>query len=83
MSADDYKHWLVRRSTIRGLWMVGIVILAIVTLADFLVHGHPHFGIDGIFGFYSFYGLASCAAMVVGAKGLGYLLKRKDTYYDD
>mgnify|MGYP006180859751 CR=1 FL=1 len=24
----------------------------------------------------------TCAVMVVGAKGLSYILKRKDTYYD-
>lgn len=83
MSADEYKHWLVRRSTIRGLWMAGIVLLAVVTLADVFVHGHPHFEFDGYFGFYSFYGLVTCAIMVVAAKGLGLFLKRKDTYYDD
>jgi hypothetical protein len=48
-----------------------------------VVHGHSYFWIDGTFGFYSWYGLLTCAAMVLFAKGLGVFLKRDDTYYDD
>jgi hypothetical protein len=42
-----------------------------------------HFGIDGSFGFNAWYGFATCVAMVLIAKLLGFLLKRPDTYYDD
>jgi hypothetical protein len=76
-------HWLVRPSTIRRLWWWGCGFLAVLTLADVVVHGHPHFWIDGTFGFYSWYGLLTCAAMVLFAKGLAVFLKRDDTYYDD
>jgi hypothetical protein len=75
-------HWLRRPETIRKLWIWGIGLLAILVLMDFFIHPHPHFGLDGTFGFNSWYGFATCVAMVVGAKGLGILLKRKDTYYD-
>ena len=80
---DSQLHWLVRRKTIRLLWWVGSIILALLALSDLFVHGHPEFGIDGTFGFYSWYGLLTCLAMVIVAKGLGVFLKRKDTYYDD
>ena len=76
-------HWLVRPSTIRKLWIWGIVLLAAIALLDVVLTPHPHFGIDGTFGFYSWYGFITCVAMVVGAKVLGIFLKRKDTYYDD
>ncbi|MGN7612846.1 hypothetical protein ACQZV8_12260 [Magnetococcales bacterium HHB-1] len=79
---EQDKHWLVRQKTIKGLWVGFIVILSGLALADLIIHGHPHFGIDGIFGFYSWYGLITCAAMVAFAKGLGMILKRKDDYYD-
>lgn len=79
----EQLHWLVRPTTIRLLWRWGLVVLAGLTLLDLVVHGHPAFGIDGTFGFYSWYGFATCAAMIIGAKGLGFFLKRKDTYYDD
>jgi len=82
MNAPEDKHWLVRPKTIRGLWIGSIIMLAIFTLMDLLLTPHPYFGIDGTFGFFSWYGFATCAAMVVGAKALGVFLKRKDTYYD-
>ena len=75
--------WLVRPSTIRLLWRCGLVILALLTLGDIFIYGHAHFGIEGSFGFYSWYGLVTCIAMVFCVKGLGLFLERKDTYYDD
>lgn len=78
------KHWLVRPQTIRLLSVGGIVLLIAVTLLDFtLAHPHAYFGIDGSFGFYSWFGLVSCALMVLSAKLLGFILKRPDTHYDD
>lgn len=76
-------HWLVRPATIRLLWRGGLAFLAVLTLADLLLTPHPYFGIDGSFGFYSWYGLATCAAMVFFAKGLSFFLKRDDAYYGD
>ena len=78
---DD--HWLVRPSTIRLLWIVFIVVLALTVLADFFVDHHGKFGIDGTIGFYAWYGFLSCVVLVFGAKALGVFLKRKDTYYDN
>ena len=80
--AGEPVHWLVRPRTIRGLWVGFGLILAALVLGDFLVHGHPGFGIDGAFGFYAWYGLGTCVAMVLFAKALGLVLKRPDTYYD-
>lgn len=82
MNDQQHLHWLVRETTIRRLWRWGIIGLAVLTAADLIVHGHPLFEIDGTFGFFSWYGFATCAAMVLFAKGLGVFLKRKDTYYD-
>lgn len=77
------QHWLARRSTIRMLSLVALAVLAVATALDAVVHGHPWFGIDGWFGFYSLYGFATCAIMVIFAKVLGWFVKRKDTYYDE
>ena len=75
-------HRLVRPSTVRGLWIGFAVVLAGLVLGDLLIHPHAGFGIDGSFGFYAWYGLGTCVAMVLFAKGLGILLKRGDDYYD-
>lgn len=75
--------WLTRASTIRGLWWAGCLVLVIVTLADLVVwRHHPVVPAAGTFGFYSWYGFATCAAMVFVAKALGALLKRGDGYYE-
>jgi uncharacterized membrane protein YhdT len=76
-------HWLVRPETVRLLWCGGIAILVLLVIADFFVHAHPSFQIDGTFGFYAWFGLVVCVGMVLFAKALGIFLKRKETYYDD
>ncbi len=87
MNDDKIKieelHWLVKPKTIRNLWRGGFAVLAVLVLGDLIVAPHPYFGIDGSFGFYAWYGFFTCAAMVIGAKGLSVFLKRNDTYYDD
>ncbi len=71
-------------ATIRKLWVGSLIVLALLVVADAFVEHHPHFGIDGSFGFHAWYGFVVCAAMVVVSKFVvGLLLKRKDTYYDD
>jgi len=77
-------HWLVRPKTIKGLWVGGIALLALVTWLGTTVHPHTKFGIEGTPTFYSWYGFVTCVGMVVFAKFvLGLVLTRKDTYYDD
>ena len=75
-------HWLVRPGTIRLLWMIFAVILVVTVTADMFIHHHAWFGLDGTFGFGAWFGFVSCIAMVVFAKALGAVLKRRDTYYD-
>lgn len=75
-------HWLMRPKTIRGLWVAFLAVLAATVAAGFVVDMHPHFAIEGWPAFFAIVGFLACAAMVIGAKFLGMLLKREDTYYD-
>ena len=75
-------HWLVRPRTIRLLWALFIVVLALTVLADLAIEHHPYFGVDGTIGFGAWYGFAGCVALVLVAKALGAVLKRPDSYYD-
>lgn len=79
---QDDDHWLVRPRTIRLLWIVSIVVLALLVLADAVVVHHPYFGVDGWFGFHAAYGFIACVALVVVSKAIGFILKRPDDYYD-
>ena len=82
MNDAPRKHWLVRPENIRKLWIGFIAVLALTVIAKEFVEFHPHFAFEGIFAFNAWYGFGACVAMVVAAKALGVLLKRKDTYYD-
>lgn len=76
------QHWLVRPGTIRLLWVIFLLVLAVSVLANLFTEVHAWFRIDGSFAFNAWYGFLSCIGMVLVAKLLGRLLHRKDSYYD-
>ncbi len=76
-------HWLVRPETIRKLWIGSAVILALTVLAQLVFPAKGKFIVDGWIAFPAIYGFLTCVAMVFGAKILGFVLKRKDDYYND
>ena len=82
MKPDVDDHWLARPTTIRLLWRIFAVVLALTVIAQVLVGIKGYFGVDGWFGFGALFGFLSCVAMVLVAKGLGYVLKRNEDYYD-
>ena len=77
------NHRLARPATIKALRNAAIAALAVLVLADLAVEHHPYFGIDGTFAFGAWFGLLSCAVIVVGVKLVGALLQRPDDYYDN
>lgn len=81
--AAQNAHWLVRPTTIRLLWRGSGVVLAGLVLSDLFIAREPHFGIDGLPGFSAAFGFLACVGLVLGAKGLGMLLKKPDDYYDE
>ena len=78
---DAEDHWLARPETVRRLRFAFLVVLAATVAADLFIDHHGIFGIDGTVGFYAWYGFLACVALVVGAGGLGAVLKRRDDYY--
>ena len=78
---ENDNHWLVRPRTIRLLWTVFIVVLALTVLAQLVIYVKGYFIVDGWFGFGAIYGFVSCLLMVLFAKALGTFLKRPDDYY--
>ena len=79
---DTGDHWLVRPRTIRRLWVGFAVVLALTVLAQAVVPIKSYFGIDDWPGFAAVFGFLSCVLMVLLAKLLGSVLKRRDDYYD-
>ena len=78
---DD--SWLSRPETVRWLWIVFGVVLALTLLAQLVFDSPGYFGVDGWFGFPAIFGFGCCVLMVFAAKALGVLIKRPDDYYDD
>ena len=74
--------WLVRPGTIRLLWVIFLLVLALTVLASLFTQVHARFRFDGSFAFYAWYGFLTCIGMVLVAKLLSRLLRRKDNYYD-
>ena len=82
------KHWLYRQENLPKLWIFQAVILILAVLPEFFITHKEHlpgtgFTLDTTFGFFAWYGFLTCTAMVVCAKALGFIIKRKDTYYDE
>lgn len=77
----ENDSWLVRPNSIRLLWRILWVVLALTVLAQLLIKVKGYFGVDGWMGFGAAFGFLSCLAMVLVAKFLGIFLKRKDDYY--
>lgn len=68
---------------IRRLWQVFVAVLAASVAAELFIEPHPHFAIERLFAFNALYGFLSCVALILVAKALGVLLKRRDDYYRD
>ncbi len=76
------QNWFYRKSSIRILWSIAIVILLLTILLELFATLHPHFKIEMLFGFHAVFGFVACIAMVLFAKLLGFLIKRQEDYYD-
>jgi hypothetical protein len=81
MEPREDDAWLARPSTIRLLWRVFAVVLAVSVAAQLLFMVKGYFTVDGWLGFGAVFGFLSCVAMVLFAKAMGWILKRDENYY--
>jgi len=83
MKPQPDDHWLSRPGTIRWLWLLFSIVLALTLLAQLVFGVKGYFGVDGWFGFGALFGFGSCVLLVIAAKLLGRVLKQpRDYYYD-
>jgi len=81
MESREDDAWLARPTTIRLLWRVFAVVLAVAVAAQLLFKVKGYFTVDGWLGFGAVFGFLSCVAMVLVAKVLGWILKRDENFY--
>lgn len=67
----------------RRAWAVFLAVLALTVIAEAFVAHEATFAIERVFGWSAAYGFLACGALILLAKGLGFLLKRRDDYYRD
>ena len=60
-----------------------ILLLAIILLAEKLMHPHAVFGIEGTPLFHAWFGFAACLSIIMISKILGLFLQRKKDYYKE
>ena len=76
------QNWFYRKSSIKKLYISALIILGVVLFVEYFIVLYPHFSIGKIFGFHAVFGFLSCVGLIIFAKLLGFLVKRKDDYYD-
>lgn len=78
---NKLSSWFYKRDSVKKLWIFGTAILSITLLSEVWIHLHAYFQIVDFFAFNALFGFLSCVLMVLFAKLLGYLIKRKEDYY--
>jgi hypothetical protein len=79
---DEKRYWLDDSRNVTRLVRGFYVVCALVVAFDVFVPKHGPFAIEHLFGFYAFYGLGACVALVLIAKALRKALMRPEDYYD-
>ncbi|MGD2185595.1 MAG: hypothetical protein PVI71_05680 [Desulfobacterales bacterium] len=67
------------RARVRIIFYISLLILLAV---EFFTPKHGHFPWEEAYGFYAVYGFVGCVSLIFIAKGLRWLVKRKEDYYD-
>lgn len=67
------------RAGVRKYFYIALLILLVI---EFFTPKHGHFPWEEAYGFYAVYGFIGCVSLIFIAKGLRWLVKRKEDYYD-
>jgi hypothetical protein len=75
--------WFDHPQNIRRLRHGFYAVLVLLVLPDFFIHKHTLFSsVEGWPGFYALFGFIACVAIILISKVLGFVLKRREDYYD-
>jgi hypothetical protein len=75
--------WFDHPQNIKRLKIGFYIVLVLLILPDFFMHKHILFSsVEGWPGFYGAFGFISCVVIILVSKLLGFVLKKKEDYYD-
>jgi membrane protein YdbS with pleckstrin-like domain len=78
----DQQHIFDKPENVRRLLWILYLACALLLAADLFIHRHAEHGWEPLWGFYALYGFVACVLLVLLAKQLRKLLKRREDYYD-
>ena len=77
------KDWFDNQKNVDKL-ILGIFGICLVLLGiDLFYEKHSQVFVEGLFGFYCFYGFVICFVIVLGGNILRRIVLRKENFYDD
>lgn len=79
---DDKTWFLDDPKNVKRLLWVFYAICAGLLITDLFFHRHVTHPWERLFGFYSFYGLGACVALVLIAKQMRKVVMRDEDYYE-
>ncbi len=84
---NEPPRWLDDPRNVKKMLKVFWALCAVLVLVDLLdplglYDRHAHFPLEGIPGFYAFYGFVACTCLVFMAKVLRKVVMREEDYYD-
>ena len=80
---ESTNHFNRRFDKLKGyLPAVLGLIYGLLLLLELAYEKHPHFAFEGWFGFYPLVGFATTSLLVLIGRGIGFILRRKEDYYD-
>jgi hypothetical protein len=80
---DETPGFFEKQATIRLLWILLFAVCVLTLVPELFIERHTYFSIDHLFSFYAILGFIACALLIILAKGLSYILKKPEDYYDE
>jgi membrane protein YdbS with pleckstrin-like domain len=76
------QHIFDKPENVRRLLRILYMACALLLAADLFVHRHVDHDWESLWGFYAFFGFVACVSLVLIARQLRKLLKRREDYYE-
>ena len=74
---QEQQHMFDKPENVRRLLRILYLVCALLLVLDLIIHRHVIHAWESLWGFYGFYGFAACVALVLTAKQLRKILKRR------
>jgi hypothetical protein len=82
MAVPEKKGFFDKPGNFRRFLIMFFASLVLLLVLDFFIAKHGYFGWEDVPDFFAAYGFVSCVLLVLVAKVLRLIVKRREDYYD-